>query len=128
MQSSLPYLRHTSSSLLFLITLSDSDLAFSPLRRFLRSPGEVPLLLHTFFFCHSQEKQLTDLPSSQARRKPSLSWESCLLHSYNIPHAALRYLSNELMSTSPICCEHLLRQPERTCFINSEVLHRCRDD
>lgn len=68
----------------------------------------------------------TDLPVTQTGTKPSLREVSCLLHRCVIPPGALRYLSSELLSTSPICCEHLLHQPEWNCFINSEVLHRCR--
>lgn len=89
-----------------------------------RGWGAPPLYIS--FFYHTQEKQLTDLPISQTSMKSSLSQEPCLLRSYNILHGALRYLSNEWMSTSPIYCEHLPHQQERTCFINSEVLHRCR--
>lgn len=56
----------------------------------------------------------------------SLSQEPCLLCSYSIPHGAQTYPSNELMPTSPICHERLLCHREWNCFINSEVLHRCR--
>lgn len=66
----------------------------------------------------TQEKRWTDLLTSPTRLTSSTR---CLIF-----FLAPKYLPNELMPTSSPCCAQLLYQPEGNCFINSEVLHRCR--
>lgn len=77
--------------------LQDSDLASCPPRTFC-DPWWVTYLL----LPHSRET--TKRPTHvKTTTKSSLSQDLCLHHSYNIPHGAQRYLSNEFMPTSPVC-------------------------
>lgn len=108
-----------------LLTLQDSDLIFSPLRSLLWSPEYRCLSLYMPIFYHTQEKQLTKLCISQTSMESPLHQESVSFTAAIFLMVLKRYLSSELMPTSPICCKHLLLQPEWNCFINSEILQRC---